>query len=478
MEQGNRLAERNCIGLQTVVAMLALAMLVLTAIAPVSAAPNGATNVPASTSGNKLARADSRTGTTPTSSTTASSTSSTTTRPQILVIQALPHPAPRVPPQVRVTVPRLPLEITLPTLPVLQLQSGGVATHIAPANLAPASHHPAATTTGEPGNSSSGTQSANTNGNPGNPATNAQPRLANSPELFAQFTAQRHQESTQRYEAALNILKQNPQAADLKACDKNSTPDELCIPDWPNTKSPRQGIDIKRKIAYLIGNNVYPKPIPSLATPVNDVEEIARVLQQQYGYQVHVLKNATRRETVMALRKLAEEREQDESVLLFYAGHGYQSAIDGMGFWIPVDAVVQNPATWISNSDISKFLAAIPAKQVMLVSDSCFSGTLAKEQALSTTSLSRNEILGRRTVAVMSSGGEEPVSDEGKDGHSIFAWNFLRQLRDLQDHSGGYSFFDKVRQAVQTEYPQHPRYGAAIQAGHMPGGDYLLEKKR
>ena len=34
-----------------------------------------------------------------------------------------------------------------------------------------------------------------------------------------------------------------------------------------------------------------------------------------------------------------------------------------------------------------------------------------------------DDILMKRSVVVLSSGGDEPVSDEGKDGHSIFAWN-------------------------------------------------------
>lgn len=277
----------------------------------------------------------------------------------------------------------------------------------------------------------------------------------------------------------MTILNKNPNAADLKTCEKGG--DEVCIPDLRKIKLPlpRVGGEIKRKLAYLIGNNDYKDGVPKLETPINDVTEIAQVLERQYGYQVQVLKNATRRELVSTLRKLTESKEQDESVMLFYAGHGYQSEDNGMGFWIPTDGSPQDPSTWLSNSDISKFLAAIPAKQVMLVSDSCFSGTLAKEQDLSADKkLSREEILGRRTVAVMSSGGEEPVSDEGKDGHSIFAWNFIKQLQQGAGSAVGSQFFEKVKQAVQTEYPQHPRYGASVQAGHMQGGDYLLEMKK
>src|SRR6266850_3173215 len=43
------------------------------------------------------------------------------------------------------------------------------------------------------------------------------------------------------------------------------------------------------------------------------------------------------------------------------------------------DLSADNPAEWISNSDIGRTLEAIAAKQVLLVSDSCYSGSLTRE---------------------------------------------------------------------------------------------------
>ena len=51
----------------------------------------------------------------------------------------------------------------------------------------------------------------------------------------------------------------------------------------------------------------------------------------------------------------------------------------------------------------------------MLVSDSCYSGSLTKEQKVTRGGeLKPEEILRRRSVLVLSSGADEPVSDEGK----------------------------------------------------------------
>jgi hypothetical protein len=65
----------------------------------------------------------------------------------------------------------------------------------------------------------------------------------------------------------------------------------------------------------------------------------------------------------------------------------------------------------------------------MLISDSCYSGTLANEVKVRVNGeLQASEVLKHRSVMVMSSGGEEPVADLGKGGHSIFAWSLIRAM--------------------------------------------------
>ncbi len=132
----------------------------------------------------------------------------------------------------------------------------------------------------------------------------------------------------------------------------------------------------------------------------------------------------------------------------------------------------------MSNKDITKLLNNIPAKQVMLVSDSCYSGALTKEQWVTGSSKSDpNTILAKRSVTVMSSGGEEPVSDEGKDGHSIFAYSFMNALKSIKQYESAGKVFESVKADVTREYPQQPQYGGAMSAGHAPGADYLFEAR-
>ena len=293
----------------------------------------------------------------------------------------------------------------------------------------------------------------------------------------AQFQAiqlQRHQARTLLYREALEELRRNPAAADVPECRPGQDPKQgQCLvqpaPAAAGT-SP-----LRRRFAVLVGNNRYAAPIPSLDTPIADVTRIAEVLRQRFGYEARIVSDAGKARIIEALNDIAAEARPEDSVLLFYAGHGYLLDDVKMGYWIPVDASVKTARGWISNQDIAKLLAAIPARQLILISDSCYSGSLTREQRVSQgKELDVDRILRQRSVLVLSSGDDEPVSDEGKEGHSIFAWNLIKTLQATGGLTPGAKVWSTVRTGVSEEYPQQPQYGAVVSAGHAEGGDFLF----
>lgn len=297
----------------------------------------------------------------------------------------------------------------------------------------------------------------------------------------AQFQAiqlQRHQARTLLYREALAELRKNPAAADVAECGAGESPREGRCLARPEAAAPvvaEPAARVRRRFAVLVGNNVYAAPIPSLDTPVADVTKIAEVLQSRFGYETRIVRDAGKTRIIEALNAIAAEAQADDSVLLFYAGHGYLLEDVKMGYWIPVDASVKTAQGWISNSDISKLLAAIRARQLILVSDSCYSGSLTKEHKITHGAEIRpEEILRQRSVLVLSSGADEPVSDEGKEGHSIFAWNLIKTLQDTGGLTPGARIWSSVSTGVTKEYPQQPQYGAVVSAGHVEGGDFLF----
>ncbi len=237
---------------------------------------------------------------------------------------------------------------------------------------------------------------------------------------------------------------------------------------------------IERKIAVLFGINDYAdRRIPSLDNAAPDAVAVSKVLSQKLGYEVRVVKNATKADIVRTLNRLAAETTASDSVAIYYAGHGDVVKKTGRGYWIPADASPSDPKQWVSNDDISRMLAEIRAKQLAVISDSCYSGALTKEGRLSVGEgqVRPEAVLDRRSVVVMSSGGDEPVADSGKGGHSIFAWYLMQDLKRVEEWQAGTSLFPRVRRQVSRAFPQTPQYGAAVSAGHEPGGDYLFEAR-
>jgi hypothetical protein len=78
----------------------------------------------------------------------------------------------------------------------------------------------------------------------------------------------------------------------------------------------------------------------------------------------------------------------------------------------------------------------VKAKNIALVSDSCYAGALLRSgpSPISTADDKyQDKILalsGRKSRQVFTSGGLEPVADGGREGHSLFAYYFLKALKE------------------------------------------------
>ena len=232
--------------------------------------------------------------------------------------------------------------------------------------------------------------------------------------------------------------------------------------------------------ALVIGNNDY-ADLSKLKTAVNDAKGVAEVLERDYGFAVQLLLNATRSDVLRALSQLRGELGPNDNLLVYYAGHGVLDEYAEQGYWLPVDAERDNPANWISNSDITDAMRAIRAKHVMVVADSCYSGTLVRDATVNINSgLERDAWLKRmtrkRSRTALVSGGLEPVIDSGGGEHSVFAKAFLGALRENQDVLDGQAMFTAVKRPVALESDQTPQYSDIRRSGH-DGGDFLFVRR-
>ena len=181
--------------------------------------------------------------------------------------------------------------------------------------------------------------------------------------------------------------------------------------------------------ALVIGNNDYTH-LPKLKTAVNDADAVTSLLKNEYGFSVRLLKNANRSEMLGSLAAFRKVVGRDDNFLLYYAGHGYLDEAVNEGYWLPVDAERDDPSNWLQNDTIVTQLKGMQAKHVMVVADSCFSGTMTRGLKMEQRTPDwLQRMVKKKARTALTSGGVEPVSDSGGGGHSIFASIFSLCLR-------------------------------------------------
>jgi hypothetical protein len=219
------------------------------------------------------------------------------------------------------------------------------------------------------------------------------------------------------------------------------------------------------------------RQLKKLSTPRNDAKEVAKVLHDQYGFETTVLLDATRRQILDALDHYRAALHEADNLVVYYAGHGYYDAGADLAYWAPADAENNSHDDWIVANEITGAVRAIPARHVLIVSDSCYSGLLVRDVTPHFGTVEYDTYLERvfrgKSRSLMSSGGKEPVADgDGShSNHSVFANALLAGLRDFNmDSFAAEDLFNRyVRQKVAGRSSQLPEYSLLRNSGHEDG---------
>jgi len=253
-------------------------------------------------------------------------------------------------------------------------------------------------------------------------------------------------------------------------------------PSTPPPPAEKIAVHFGRYHAVVIGNNTYADMSP-LKTAVNDATAVADALRTTYGFTVTLLTNATREEIITALDQLRGALTEQDNLLIYYAGHGVLDTSEERGYWLPINAKQDSRIQWISNTTITDALKAMAAKHIVVVADSCYSGTLVRgiDVVRPPAGADRDTYVARlsqkRSRTVLTSGGLEPVSDSGGGReHSVFARAFLTALEDNHDVLDGQQLFNLIRRPVVLNASQTPEYTDIRYAGHE-GGDFLFVRE-
>jgi hypothetical protein len=191
----------------------------------------------------------------------------------------------------------------------------------------------------------------------------------------------------------------------------------------------------RRSFAVVIGINNY-EEWPALEFAIEDAKAIRQKFKESGFDEITTIldKEATQRRILTVLGyELPQKVDRNDRVVIYFAGHGQTEDLPAggkKGYIIPVDADTSNYfATAISMEQIRDLSNLIPAKHILYVMDSCYSGLgLSRSHGVSAKiSGYLQKIASMRTVQIITAGGKGEQAQE-KEGHGLFTRYFLRAV--------------------------------------------------
>ena len=206
--------------------------------------------------------------------------------------------------------------------------------------------------------------------------------------------------------------------------------------------------ELGRYVFAGIGIDTYQNPSvwKVLDNAVNDVERMRETLTEEFEFESPdgwVLTDEAA--TQLAIRQLIDDLrnnlQPDDNLVFFYAGHGTNVAdvvggeeVGRTGYIVPVEAklpAAEAPSQYIEIEVLLEMLARLPARHVLVILDSCYSG-MALEGGFKMrgddepATQQARDLISRRSRRVLTSAqADQQAADGGEDfpDNSLFtAW--------------------------------------------------------
>ena len=255
-------------------------------------------------------------------------------------------------------------------------------------------------------------------------------------------------------------------------------------------KKPEYNIEWGTYYALVIGNNDYIENISGLSplkTAINDAKKINEILKNKYGFEVEVVTNASRSDVYNIFKKYRNIITEKDNLLIYYAGHGFVEPSTKEGYWQTIGGKKNDESTWLSASELVFLIRGFKAKHVMVIADSCFSGSLfnevtwrGEENELNLESLYKKKNK-KITRVALSSGNYELVPDSvfgDESGHSPFAKTLINILESNQQVMLAHNLYSKIEIEITKYSKQTPVYGEFDLKKHEQAGDFIFVPKK
>ncbi|MBI2891025.1 MAG: caspase family protein [Nitrospirae bacterium] len=218
---------------------------------------------------------------------------------------------------------------------------------------------------------------------------------------------------------------------------------DLSVDEPPSGRARRD----EKSFALLIAIERYPG-LPAVDFAERDAKTLQKYLVRSMGFpEENVIALTGLQATKSGIQKylnewLPKNTDAHSRLLVFYAGHGAPDPASGGGYLVPYDG---DPnfleTTGLALKDFYAALSKLPAKEVIVAMDSCFSGAggrsvLAKGARPLVTKVDSALPPSSKIVALTAASGSEISGSYEGGSHGLFTYFFLKGLRGAADKDG------------------------------------------
>jgi len=210
------------------------------------------------------------------------------------------------------------------------------------------------------------------------------------------------------------------------------------VDDLPSVKAKQN----KNAYAIVIGIENYRQKLPKADYATHDAQTVTEYLTKVMGYpeeNIVTLTNehATKSDFEKYFEKwLPNNVENGSTVLVYYSGHGAPNTKTGDAYLVPYDG---DPSfieqTGYPLKKLYESLNKLPAKEIIVALDSCFSGAggrsvIAKGARPLVMNLQNNTALSKNMTVLSASSGDQISSTYDEKGHGLFTYFMLKGIKN------------------------------------------------
>jgi hypothetical protein len=194
--------------------------------------------------------------------------------------------------------------------------------------------------------------------------------------------------------------------------------------------------------AIVIGIESYRQKLPKADFAVSDAKLVSEYLTKVMGYPEENIVTLTNEHAALGdfvkyfEKWLPNNAENGSSVFIYYSGHGAPNPKTGDAFLVPYDG---DPSfieqTGYSLKRMYDALGKLPAKEIIVALDSCFSGAggrsvIAKGARPLVMNLQDSMVLSKNMTVLSASSGEQISSTYDEKGHGLFTYFMLKGIKN------------------------------------------------